>query len=131
MVQTQREANHINEVANTIWEQLKGTAGMVVLSSWGTKNLRATQHNDGRGLLMPALSFDVNGLLFKGTIIVALDEGSDYYRLYGKTKGEQEAEKIAEEVCFDEMGGILDKHIERGDMSLDQYLDRIRAEYCA
>lgn len=33
---------------------------------------------------MAALVMQVNGFQFQGKIYIALDEGSDYYRIYGR-----------------------------------------------
>ncbi len=33
---------------------------------------------------MAALVMQVNGFQFQGTLYIALDEGSDYYRIYGE-----------------------------------------------
>ena len=39
---------------------------------------------------MAALVMQVNGFQFQGKIYIALDEGSDYYRIYGGKRMEQQ-----------------------------------------
>jgi hypothetical protein len=68
---------HLKEVAQTILDQIIGTTTWSVRWSWGMNNPRYTQYQN-----YPALIFSVNGFLFSGVIIVALDEGHDVYRLY-------------------------------------------------
>ncbi len=60
---------------------------------------------------MPALTFKVNGRLHKGTIIIALN-GADYYEVY--LQSDKGMTLINGEVCFDELGDVIDEHIERG-----------------
>ncbi len=49
---------------------------MNVVLSWGVEKFIATIFRE-----MPALKFRVNGRLFKGFVVVALN-GSDYYEIY-------------------------------------------------
>lgn len=48
----------------------------------------------------------------KGFVVIALN-GSDYYEVY--LNNEKETRLISDEVCFDELGELIDRHIERGD----------------
>ena len=60
---------------------------------------------------MPAFRIKVNGWLHAGYVTVALN-GSDYYEvclLHGTT-----AVYVNEEVCFDELGDVIDRAIEKG-----------------
>ena len=60
---------------------------------------------------MPAFRIKVNGWLHAGYVTVALN-GSDYYEVYllhGIT-----AVCVNEEVCFDELGDVIDRAIEKG-----------------
>lgn len=98
---------HILDVAETIRQQLVGLTPMSVIMSWGTTSLRATLFEN-----MPALKFKVSGRLHKGEVIVALDEGADYYEIY--LRDSKETRKIAEDVDFTQLGDIIDTAIESG-----------------
>ncbi len=104
---TVMEKEYIIEVAQTIKSQLYGTTQINVLMSWGIKKFIATTYKD-----MPALRFAVNGRLFKGMVIIALN-GYDYYEIYLlDTKAGIRC--ISKESCFDELSSIIDEAIERG-----------------
>lgn len=60
---------------------------------------------------MPALKFKVNGRLHKGYVIIALN-GADYYEVY--LQNVSETTLISDEVCFDELGDVIDEYIESG-----------------
>ena len=70
------EKEYIMDVAQTIKSQLFGTTEISVLMSWGIEKFIATEYKD-----MPALKFKVNGRLFTGIVLIALN-GSDYYEIY-------------------------------------------------
>ena len=94
------------QVAQTAKEQLITMTPASVLKSWGIKEFTAMVYNG-----MPALRIKVNGRLHTGYVIVALN-GSDYYEVYllhGIT-----AVCVNEEVCFDELGDVIDRAIEKG-----------------
>lgn len=100
------EKEYIMEVAQTIREQLTTMNPMPILMSWGICEWAATSYKD-----MPALRIKVNGRLHKGYVIVALN-GSDYYEVY--LHNEKGTVCVHEEVCYDELGDIIDKAIESG-----------------
>ena len=100
------EKEYVMQVAQTIKEQLVALTPMTVLMSWGIKEFAATLYRD-----LPALRIKVNGRLHAGYVIVALN-GSDYYEVY-LVKG-REVECVNEEVCFDELGDVIDRAIESG-----------------
>ena len=94
------------QVAQTAKEQLITMTPASVIMSWGIKEFTAMVYNG-----MPALRIKVNGRLHTGYVIVALN-GSDYYEVYllhGIT-----AVCVNEEVCFDELGDVIDRAIEKG-----------------
>ncbi len=97
---------YVWEVANTIREQLVTLTPFNTIMSWGVSKFAATVYKD-----MPALTFKVNGRLHKGTVIIALN-GADYYEVY--LQSGKETALINGEVCFDELGDVIDEHIERG-----------------
>lgn len=100
---------HLKEVAQTILDQIIGTTTWDVRGSWGMNNPRYTQFQD-----FPALMFSVNGFLFSGEVIVALDEGLDVYRLYLWDKV-NEPQLVNENVYCDELGDVIDRHVEKGE----------------
>ena len=94
------------QVAQTAKEQLITMTPASVLMSWGIKEFTAMVYNG-----MPAFRIKVNGWLHAGYVTVALN-GSDYYEvclLHGTT-----AVYVNEEVCFDELGDVIDRAIEKG-----------------
>lgn len=113
---------YVCSVAGTIWSQLLHTTSLNVLGSWGIETKYATQIvrkiNDS-DLAMACLVLKVNGRLFKGEVVIALDEGVDYYRIYFNTVNG--LEEKSNDICFDELGSILDSMIEKGDMSDEEY----------
>lgn len=97
-------------VAETIREQLFGLTSPNILMSWGISRLAATVI-DG----MAALSLRVNGRIHKGEVIIALNEGGDYYEIYlRKGTEERDTQKIAEDVDFTQLSEIIDGAIESG-----------------
>ncbi|WP_370788154.1 hypothetical protein [Bacteroides nordii] len=100
------EKDYIMEVAQTIKSQLFGTTEINVLMSWGIEKFIATEYKD-----MPALKFKVNGRLFNGIVLIALN-GSDYYEIY--LIDDNGSRCICGEACFDEMVSIIDEAVERG-----------------
>lgn len=104
------EKEHVMSVAETIREQLFGLTSPDILMSWGISRLAATVI-DG----MAALSLRVNGRIHKGEVIIALNEGVDYYEIYLR-EGPEERDtlKIAEDVDFTQLSEIIDEAIESG-----------------
>lgn len=104
------EKGHVMSVAETIREQLFGLTSPNILMSWGISRLAATVI-DG----MAALSLRVNGRIHKGEVIIALNEGGDYYEIYlRKGTEERDTQKIAEDVDFTQLSEIIDGAIESG-----------------
>ena len=82
------DKEYVMRVAATIREQLVTMTDTPVLMSWGIGEFMATVFND-----LPGLKFHVNGRLFQN--------GTDI-------------ECLSDEVCFDELGELIDRHIESG-----------------
>lgn len=101
------EKEYVMNVAKTAREQLFGMTPTMVIMSWGVSGMYATVFKD-----MPALMLKVNGRLFKGIVVIALN-GSDYYEVY--LTNDTETRLVSDEVCFDELGELIDRYIERGD----------------
>lgn len=100
------EKEYVMQVAQTIKEQLVSLTPMPVLMSWDITEFAGTIFKD-----LPALRLKVNGRLHSGYVFIALN-GSDYYEVY-LLKGTS-TECINGEVCFDELGDIIDRAIESG-----------------
>lgn len=108
------DKEYILQTADTIRQQLLATVPLNVICSWGALHgFYATVHEG-----MAALTFKVNGRLFKGHVIVAYNE-MDYYQVYLQDKT---ATRMArEEVYFDMLGNTIDALIECGD-SPEEYV---------
>lgn len=76
---------------------------------------------------MAALILRVEGFVFQGQVYVALDEGSDYYRIYFDKDGNLQEQGA--DVAFDELGLILDSLIETGHLSSAEYDDKVSSSY--
>lgn len=100
------EEKYVMRVALATQEKLMALTPMPVLMSWGIEEFAAVIY---KGL--PALRIKVNGRLHAGYVIIALN-GSDYYEVY--LQKDKSVECINEEVCFDELGDVIDRTIESG-----------------
>lgn len=74
---------------------------------------------------MAALVMQVKGFQFQGKVYIALDEGSDYYRIYGATK------EYHHDIAFDELGDVLDSMIETGGMSKEEHHAKVKDFVCS
>ena len=66
------------------------TTPIDVINSWGISKMYATQivkNVNGEDFTMAALVMQVDGFQFQGKVYIALDEGTDYYRIYGEKDG--------------------------------------------
>ncbi len=75
--------------------------------SWGIKKRIATWFND-----MPTLELHVSGCLHKGPVLICYNEGTDYFEIF-ILDNKRVCKEHIEDVCFDELGQILDQKIER------------------
>ena len=98
---------YVMQTAQTIRQQLWAMTPFSILMSWGITQLVATTFRN-----LPALRMKVNGRLHSGYVIIALN-GSDYYEVYLMKQKDGEAECVHNEVCFDELGDVIDCAIER------------------
>lgn len=101
------DAEYILSIAETIRKQLVATTDMNILMSWGIEKLSATAKDN-----MAALKFKVHGRLHKGFVIIAYDEGSDYYKIYLRNRLKDTL--IAEDVDVESMSRIIDRAVETG-----------------
>ena len=116
----------------TILQQLAMCVPVNVVYSWGISKLYATQIvktvND-ESFAMATLVMQVSGFQFQGTVYIALDEGTDYYRIYGERDGE--TKEYHHDIAFDELGGVLDTMIETGSMTKEEYQDKVKEFICS
>ena len=66
---------------------------------------------NGEDFTMAALVMQVNGSQFQGKVYIALDEGSDYYRIYGEKNGT--TKEYHHDITFDELGDVLDSMLKQ------------------
>lgn len=118
------DKEYVMHIAQTIKEQLVSLTPMPILMSWGIGDFVATVFRD-----LPALRIKVNGRLHAGYVVIALN-GSDYYEVYLLKEDDSNAKCVNEEVCFDELGDVIDRAIESGTdkEEYDKFCDRQLAE---
>jgi hypothetical protein len=124
------EAEYILSTAETIRKQLVTLTDINILMSWGISHIVATTKND-----MAALKFDVRGRLHRGAVIIAYDEGSDYYQIFLRyPTGDKQ---IAEDVDFESMSNIIDRAVEVGNdedeytkFCYDEFNKLLHGEFC-
>lgn len=126
------DKEYVRNVVNTIFSQLLHTTPIDVVNSWGISKLYATQIvekvND-EDFAMAALVMQVNGFQFQGLVYIALDEGSDYYRIYGEKDGV--TQEYHHDIAFDELGNVLDSMIETGGMTKEEYQAKVNDFVCS
>ena len=78
------------------------------------------KNTTGEDFTMAALVMQVNGFQFQVKVYIALDEGSDYYRIYGEKDGM--TKEYHHDISFDELGDVLDSMIETGGMTKEELM---------
>ena len=81
---------------------------------------------NGENFTMAVLVMQVNGFQFQGTLYIALDEGSDYYRIYGEKNGT--TKEYHHDISFEELGDVLDSMIETGGMTKEEYQAKVKGQ---
>ncbi len=102
------EKEYVKWVAKEIRNQLFGLTAPNVLMSWGITKMTAVVYKR-----MAALKLYVSGRLWSHQVIIALDEGSDYYEIW-LVGGSEKDRRIACDVDFTQLGEIIDTAIESG-----------------
>ena len=78
--------------------------------SWGSRNFRELSDNKG-------LSFNVNGMIYKGTVSVVYHEGSDSFNVFiGNEKHE--------DIYVDNLAEFIDWHVEKN-CNNEQYKNQV------
>jgi len=116
----QQQAMRVNSIANEIYRQLKAILGINVLWSWGIAEQRAMMYKN-----MASLGIRVNGYIHKGWVIISLNEGKDLYNIYLLDR-KQNVKETFEDVYAEDLE-ILDSLIETGEMSEQEYKEKIEA----
>ena len=118
------DKEYVMHIAQTIKEQLLSFTPIPVFMSWGVSEFVATVFQE-----LPALRLKVNGRLHAGYVVIALN-CSDYYEVYLLKEDDSNAKCVNEEVCFDELGDVIDRAIESGTdkEEYDKFCDRQLAE---
>lgn len=84
---------------------------------------------NGENFTMAALVMQVNGIQFQVKVYIALDEGSDYYRIYGEKNGT--TKEYHHDIAFDKLGDVIDSIIETGGMSKEKYQAKVKDFVCS
>lgn len=107
--------DYAQSIAQTIFGQIFWSVDKCTYFSWGVSSKGYTTYKG-----MPALVMKVHGLMHKGLVIVALNEGLDEYEIYlFKNNG---ALKHKDTCYCDNLGQVLDHYIEKPQfMTDDEY----------
>lgn len=100
------DKEYVMHIAATIQQQLLTTTHMPVLMSWGIEEFAAVLFED-----KPALRIAVHARLFQGYVVICLN-AADYYEVF--LLNGQDVKRLHDEVCFDELGEVIDRAIESG-----------------
>jgi len=117
------------QIANTIWKQIMSQGGTAVVASWGTHALQflSGEQLEEMGMgkhLSAALKFKVQGRLFNGHVVVALDEGRDTYEVhYGRMRYDSKIGKVSfsskmeavKNVYWEDLAQLIDEAVETPD----------------
>ena len=121
--QQAQQAIRVNRIAKEIYRQLRASFNNInVIWSWGIEEQRAMMYNN-----MPSLALKVNGYMHKGWAIISLHEGKDLYYIYLLDKLMNEIQVIEDVFCEDLE--ILDSLIETGEMSEQEYKDKVNSTF--
>lgn len=101
------DKSFIMQTAETTRLQLLAATPTNTLLSWGIEKFFGTVYNG-----KPSLVAKVNGRLFSGNVVIAYNEGADLYEIY--LLDCSGAKCIADGCYCDQLGEIIDEHIERG-----------------
>ena len=123
--------DYVLDVANTIWNQIICTTDPNIIGSWGILRKAATRvsvTHDNEKIEEAALVLSVTGFCYKGNVFVSYSEEDDYYFVY-KADADNKLEQYSSDLCFDELGEVLDKLIETGNMTPQEYNKKVQETY--
>ena len=114
---------YLQQVATTMLKQIVNLIGISAFWSWGVSKKSFGIHNG-----MPTLYLKVNGFQHKGWVLVSLNEGEDLYEIeLQNNRGKVLFTRKG--VYFDELGAILDKLIETGEQTAEEYKQQVNQFY--
>ena len=102
---TQKE--YALQMANTIWKTLFWSLKPHEVLSWGVRKRIATYWNNKH-----ALEIHVNGMLHKGPVVIAYEEGEDLYEVYLLDNNRVSTQSM-KHIYADELGSRIDEIVER------------------
>lgn len=107
------------EIIETINEQLLISAPINIQMSWGVSKKVGIMYEN-----MYTLGIKVQGFLHNGWVYISYNEGLDEYeiRLVGD---KNQVLKLIKGVFFDEMGDVVDRLVERGYDSDEEYTQKV------
>jgi len=105
-----------NNIAKTIQQQML-MVGMPIIMSWGTTNYQSMSEEKLKSFEitgMGALKFKVNGMKFKGHVLVVLNFIDTYDVYFGNIRKDIfKITKIMNDVYCEELGQVIDNYIEK------------------
>ena len=79
---------------------------------------------NGEDFTMAALIMQVNGFQIQGTLYIALNEGFEYYLIYGEKDGA--TKEHHHDIAFNELSDRLDLMIEIVGTTKEEYQEKVR-----
>ena len=114
----------------TIMQQIAATTPLEFYYCWGVERTYATTIRvmvNGRRIIMAGLAMHVNGFQYQGKLLIALDDASDFYRIYFVKASRMVLQRS--NVGFEELGATLDSLIEVGTMSRSEYRRKVMKQH--
>lgn len=106
------------QIAQTIQQQLMA-GGRIKVMSWGAHNWVGGDN---------FLQFKVQGFLFKGIVRIVLTSMDDYTIEFYKPRTTEPFKTIEGMYC-DQLTEVIDRHVEKGDISQKEYENKITNKY--
>ena len=113
--------DEILSIVKTINEQLLWSASLSTQLCWGVERRIACLYEN-----KATLKLKVNGFEHKGYVLISYDEGSDTYELR-LTNENEEVVKFVENVYCDEIGSLVDRYVEYGDCTEEEYKEKVKS----
>jgi len=124
-------ATALRQIFGSLAEDFGKDHWVGVISSWGCVTIEGKiVHRVIRWREMPAIALRVHGYEHDGWVIVSLNEGADVYEVeladeqFFAIEGSRH-----EEVYCDGLGSLIDRLVETGDKTKEEYDAQIKASY--
>lgn len=117
---------NVISIAQTIFKQILLSVGKNVYFSWGCDTRLFVEINGKAGLCL-----HVNGFCLSGWVVVLLNGGADLYEVYtlkGKRLNLEGLHMVKDGLYCDQLG-VLDKIIETGDLTPEEYNEKVQNTY--